>query len=272
MPECLRNWMQARSRLWLSLSLVLLLLSWQAPVLGAAPCSRPLRLAMMEWPPYFYANDKGEAIGHDFELIRAVFKEAGCGLELGEILPRNRRYAMFKAGELDLIPGASDTPERREYAWFGRAYRMETVSLFTLPAKLPLYRDISGFQDLLSRRIPLLSLNAGWFGVDYDQYIGRLQEARLSSSFETFEKGLLMLARERGELIMADHATLLYEAARIKMELAPLPYHPSNAPVHLMFNKKTVSEEEVQRLNAAQERLEARGVLRAIRARYGVQY
>lgn len=244
----------------------------QGSIAHAAACERALRVAMMEWPPYFYPNEAGDAVGADIEMMRAIFKEAGCSLELRETLPRNRRYAMFKSGDLDIIPGASDTPERREYAWFGHAYRMETVSLFTLPSKLPQYRDIVGFQDLLSRRISLLSLNAGWFGADYDQYISRLQEARLSSNFESFEKGLLMLSRERGELIMADHATLLHEAARLKMELAALPYRPSNAPVHLMFSKKTVSEEEVLRLNAAQERLEARGVLRSIRARYNVQY
>lgn len=271
MPGLTKSWRSRTAALALGLGGMWLLLLLNGPA-QAAPCSRPLRIAMMEWPPYFFPNDKGEAVGADIELIRAVFKEAGCSLELGEAVPRNRRYAMFKAGELDIIPGASDTAERREFAWFGRAYRMETVSLFTLPAKLALYRDVSGFQDVLARRIPLLSLNAGWFGADYEAYIGRLQEARLSSTFETFEKGLLMLARERGELIMADHATLLFEAGRLKMELAPLPYHPSNAPVHLMFSKKTVSEDEVQRLNAAQERLEARGVLRAIRARYGVQY
>lgn len=272
MPGFTSNCIPRRiSRQWRLGVMTLLLCQW-ALAAQAAPCARPLRMAMMEWPPYFYPNEKGEAVGADIELIRAVFKEAGCSLELAEIVPRNRRYAMFKAGELDIIPGASDTPERREFAWFGRAYRMETVSFFTLPAKLTLYRDITGFQDLLSRRIALLSLNAGWFGPEYEQYIGRLQEARLSSTFETFEKGLLMLMRERGELIMADHATLLLEASRLKMELAPLPYHPSNAPVHLMFSKKTVSEEDVQRLNAAQERLETRGALRAIRARYNVQY
>lgn len=243
-----------------------------APPAQADDCGKPLRIARLEWPPYFYSNEQGEPVGADIELIRAVFKEAGCRLELSEAVPRNRRNAMFKAGELDMMPGAADTPERRKFAWFGQAYRLETVSLFTLPAKLPLYRELRGFQDLLDRRIPLLSLNAGWFGPEYEQYLGRLREARLSSTFETFEKGLLMLARERGELIMADHATLLYESGRLKMALAALDYHPSNAPVHLMFSKKTVSQSVVRRLNAAQTRLESRGVLAAIRARYGVQF
>jgi polar amino acid transport system substrate-binding protein len=226
---------------------------------------------MMAWPPYFYLGDMGAAVGGDIELMQAIFKEAGCTLEIGEEVPRKRRLAMFMAGELDMIPGSSDTPERREYAWFSRPYRNETVSFFTLPAKLERYRDVRGFEDVLNRRITLLSLNSGWFGPEYEQYIGRLREAKLSSTFEGFAQGLVMLSKERGELIMADHATLLTEAARLKMDLAPLPINISHAPVHMMFNKKTVPEADVLQLNAAAERLEARGVLKSIRRNYGMQ-
>lgn len=233
-------------------------------------CSKPIRVAMMSWPPYFYAGDAGQPQGGDIEIMLAVFKEAGCILEVLEEVPRKRRLAMFQAGELDMIPGSSDTAERREYAWFSTGYRNETVSFFTLPAKLERYRDIDGFEELLTRRVSLLSLNAGWFGADYDKYIGALKEARLSSRFETFAGGLAMLVRERGELIMADRATLMHEAARLKMELAVLPYNASSAPVHMMFSKKSVPESDVLQLNAAMARLEARGVLRAIRVRYGM--
>ncbi|MDC8771466.1 substrate-binding periplasmic protein [Roseateles albus] len=238
---------------------------------AAQACSKPVRVAMMAWPPYFYAGDLGSAVGGDVEIMQVIFKEAGCKLEIGEEVPRKRRLAMFMAGELDMIPGSSDTPERREYAWFSKPYRNETVSFFTLPAKLERYRDVRGFEDVLNRRITLLSLNSGWFGPAYEQYIVRLREAKLSSTFEGFAQGLVMLSKERGELIMADHATLLTEAARLKMDLAPLPHNISHAPVHMMFNKKTVPEADVLLLDAAAERLEARGVLKQIRRNYGMQ-
>ena len=227
---------------------------------AAQACSKPVRVAMMAWPPYFYAGDLGSAVGGDVEIMQAIFKEAGCKLEIGEEVPRKRRLAMFMAGELDMIPGSSDTPERREYAWFSKPYR-----------NVERYRDVRGFEDVLNRRITLLSLNSGWFGPAYEQYIVRLREAKLSSTFEGFAQGLVMLSKERGELIMADHATLLTEAARLKMDLAPLPHNISHAPVHMMFNKKTVPEADVLLLDAAAERLEARGVLKQIRRKYGMQ-
>lgn len=254
---------------WRYLSLLALLGSLCCNAAWA--CSKAIRITMMQWPPYIYTDEQSQRTGGDLEMIQAVFKEAKCRLEIIAEVPRKRRLAMFMAGELDMIPGSNDTAERREYAWFSKPYRLETVSLFTLPSNYPKYRDLDSFGAMLRRQVPLLVLNAGWFGAEYAQHSQALRDAKLSSSFETFGQGLTMLAKGRGDLIMADHATLLFEAAHQKMTIQALPFQASSAPVAMMFSKKSVAEADVLLLNEAIDRLEARGTLKQIRARYGIQ-
>lgn len=236
----------------------------------ARGCSRPIRTPVLQWVPYFFRGEDGQLGGADFEIIQAVLAEAGCQLQVTPEVPRKRRYAMYAAGEIDLIPGASDTPERRERSWFSRPYRMETVALFALPQRAGALRDIASFDDLLQRRVRLLALNAGYFGAAYDGYREAFVREKLVTSFETFAQGLAMLAHDRGDVIMADQATLLNEARQLPMALAALPFKASSAPVHMMLNKATVTDTDLQRIDAALERLEQRGVLHKLRARYGV--
>lgn len=247
-----------------------LCLALAGPSAIAAGCSRPIRTPALQWVPYFYRDADGRVTGADFEIIQAVLAEAGCNLQVTAEVPRKRRYAMYAAGELDLIPGASDTPERRLHSWFTRPYRMETVGLFTLPQRAAALHDIDGFEALLQRRVRLLALNAGWFGAGYEGFRERFEGERLVTQFETFTQGLNMLAHDRGDVIMADQATLLNEARQIAMPLAALPFRASSAPVHMMLNKATITEADLRRINAALERLEARGALQRLRARYGV--
>jgi polar amino acid transport system substrate-binding protein len=225
---------------------------------------------MMSWPPYFYADDKGEVVGADIEIIRAIFKEAKCQLQIDPEMPSQRRTAMFVEGRLDMLVAGTDTEQRRGYAWFSKAYRAETISLFALPQQGAGLRDVAGLDTLLARRLTLLSPNAGWFGEDYEKNAPALARAGLLSHFGAYEQGLVMLKAGRGKLLLADRSSLLSEAARLNMTLVELPHPVSRTKVHMMFSKQTVPYADVQALDAAAQRLEARGVLRGIRRRYGI--
>lgn len=177
--------MQARcwqaGRRWLEL--LALLMALCAP--AASACDRPLRVAMGQLPPYILRDARGAASGAEPELLRAILQQAGCQLEIVPDLPRKRRYAMFLAGELDILLAASETVERREVAWFTPPYRMETTAWFALPAKAAALRELDGFGAVLQRRIPMVTQNLGWFGVEYATLLPQLQQAKLISSTRT---------------------------------------------------------------------------------------
>lgn len=238
---------------------------------AASACDRPLRVAMAQFPPYILRDARGAASGAEPELLRAILQQAGCQLEIVPDLPRKRRYAMFLAGELDILLAASETVERREVAWFTPPYRMETTAWFALPARAAALRELDGFGAVLQRRITMVTQNLGWFGVEYATLLPQLQQAKLISQYENTRQGLSMLLAARGEILMADRGATLYEAAQRGLELAELPFVPAREPVHLMLSKKSVSEADARAIGNAVQLLEERGVLKEIRGRYGLR-
>ena len=78
-----------------------------------------------------------------------------------------------------------------------------------------------------------------------------------------------MLAAGRASFMLGDAAAVEHAAARAGVRVQPLPFWLVEAPVHLMFNRSTVSAADVARIDAAIVRLQRRGVLEQIRRSYG---
>ncbi|TFW30428.1 substrate-binding periplasmic protein [Duganella callida] len=229
-----------------------------------------LRLALEQWPPYLYRAD-GAAMpsGLDWELAQAILKEAGCTLKLLPELPTARRQREFEQGQLDLLLAASDTPARHAYARFSIAYRHESVGVFTRSAMRARYGHVVSLDVLSRERLPLLAPKVGWYGRDYARVQPTLETAGKLSTFSNFQQGLRMLQAGRADLILGDRAALRYEANMQGVAISALPLVVLRAPVHLMLNRSTTSEADLDRINAAITRLEHHGALSAIRARYG---
>src|ERR1700741_3194460 len=97
-----------------------------------AACSKTFTVAVGPYPPYVYRDAHRQWTGIDIEMARAIFREAGCTLAYAESMPALRYMVLFKQGKIDLMLGASDTEDRRQYAVFSTPYRFEDVALFAL--------------------------------------------------------------------------------------------------------------------------------------------
>ncbi|UTY56621.1 transporter substrate-binding domain-containing protein [Massilia sp. erpn] len=232
----------------------------------ALACS--LKMAPEQWPPYIYRDARARLTGLDLELVTAIMHEAGCTLLIQQELPSARRQLMFQNGNLDLMLAANSTPERRAYARFSVPYRYEIVGLFTTPGKLKQYQQISSFDDVSDQQLTLLAPKVGWYGPDYARSMHGIEAGGRLSTFNSFQQGIRMFAAGRAELIMGDAAALRYEARQQGVPLTSLPYVPFKAPVHLMLNAVRTTQADLDQINAAIGRLEQRGVLDTIRARY----
>jgi polar amino acid transport system substrate-binding protein len=234
---------------------------------AAAPCR--LTLAMEQWPPYLYSAANAAPAGLDWELAQAIVKEAGCTVQLLPELPTARRQREFEHGGIDLLLAASDTAERRKYARFSIAYRYETVGVFTTTGKLAGYRGIGSFDALVRNKLPLLAPKVGWYGQAYARAQPELAQSGRLSTFLSFQQGVRMLDAGRADLILGDTAALRHEAREQGVAISALPFTVRRAPVHLMLNKHSTTQAELDMLNAAILRLERQGVLSEIRGRYG---
>lgn len=239
--------------------------------LAALPaCACHLRMASESWPPYIYRGADGELAGADVELVQAIVREAGCTLEVVPELPSLRREILFRQGKLDLMLAASRTEDRRRYARFSAPYRQEQVGLFVATAKLQQFAAIDSFDTIARQRIAVLAPRAGWYGPAYARAAGAPQASSWRNTFGTFRQGIQMFRAGRAELIMGDTAALQHEAKQQGVALSALPYVPFHAPVHLMLNASTTTQDQLARINSAIARLEHSGALATIRARHGL--
>lgn len=247
--------------------LVVSAIAWLGVAAQTSACE--LSMALEQWPPYVYTAQQGAAAGLDWELAQAILKEAGCTLRAQAELPTARRQRLFEQGQLDLMLAASNTPERRRYARFSNVYRYETVGLFTRPHLRAQYLHVSSLDVVAREKLPLLAPKVGWYGTAYERLQPTLEAGGRLSTFLSFQQGVRMLDAGRADLIIGDSGALRYEAKAQGVAISPLPLVVLRAPVHLMLNKTTTTQADLDRINAAIARLEHQGVLGAIRARYG---
>jgi polar amino acid transport system substrate-binding protein len=232
---------------------------------AALACSAPLKQGTGQLEPYGYYDAQRRYVGIDAEMVRAIFKEAGCTVVELPLMPDGRNLLLFEKGQVDLMAGASITPERQKHARFSAPYRDETVGIFALEKDFEQVADIRSLAELLALPVSLLGPRAGWYGPDYEQ----LKGSRRLSLFGDVAQGIRMLAAGRARFMLGDAAGIEHAAARQGVKVRPLPFWVVQAPVHLMFSKATVSEADVRQIDAAIERLQKRGQFEAIRRAYG---
>ncbi len=247
--------------------LALLLVSISAD----ATCSRPLRSAWNDWPPYSMMNSKGKLTGLDIELLRHIVKEAGCQLQWASNIPSRRQLVYLETGEQDIQFAASVTPERRKFAWFSPPYRSETIALFAKHGSAKHF-DISELKQLPERNWGLIAPFQGWYGTEYDAIWPSLEQSGRLRQYKTTEQALDLLTSESGNLAMGDLYSFLYSAKQMKLP-APdvLPVPVNEGSIHLMYSKKSMSKNDAATLNAAISRLQKNGELNKIIKAYGIK-
>lgn len=232
-------------------------------------CSKPITMSTGEWAPYNYFDDQQKRHrGLDIELVQAIFDEAGCQLVLAPPRPASRNTMMFEQAQLDMMSGASKSPERQAIAWFSTRYRHEVVSLFVLADRSGKYKDIASFDALMRARLTVLAPRTGYYGAAYAAHMPALQAAGRLYQFAAVDQGVVMLAAGRADTLLGDVESVVLGAVRKNVRVIALPVAVADASVHLMFNKATVPEADVRRIDVAIARLEKRGILERIRKAY----
>ena len=235
----------------------------------APACSQAITMGTGQWEPYAYYDAQQRFTGIDADMVRAIFKEAGCVLVELVPMPATRNMLLFNKGQIDLLSGASLTPERQKRAWFSLPYRDETVGMFALADGVGQYREIRSFDDFLRQPLGLLAPRVGYYGAAYEEHMAALREGKRLSQFVDFAQGMRMLAAGRAPFILGDAAGVEHAAARQGVKVQPLPFWLVESQVHLMLSRATVQQADVERLDAAIVRLQRRGTFEQIRRSYG---
>lgn len=235
---------------------------WLPSAASAAECARTLVVAATGlW------NGAGSEAAMesrvDREWLDAIARESGICMQYdARETVIARRLALIESGNVDLLVGASKTPERERYAHFTLPYREETVLLFARAERAAQYQTLRQFSDLQALSVPWLAVRDSWLGPEFAAARKALLQRRQISEFDTFGQGVAMLRYGRGELLLAPDTFAQYLAREKIRDVVRLPSVLHREPVYFMLSKVSVSEAELNQINTAIRRLKPRGLWR----------
>jgi len=236
----------------------------------ASACDATLRWAWNSYEPYSYRDEKGDLVGLDVDLTRAILDRAGCAYRADEI-PAKRALKMLENGQVDLVAAASVTPERQAYGYFSEPYRNERVVMFVRRDDQAAH-SITRFEDVLTAHLRIAAGSSGSYGPAYDAARPQLEIAGLLILNASLDQRLELLARHRVDVVVEDEVAAVSTArnlgltASLQIVGAPL----SQEPVRLLFSRKSVNAEFVARVNRAIADLSASPAYAQILAKHSV--
>ncbi len=237
-----------------------------------AACSHAIRVGWNDFPPFMQAGADGLPVGLDADLMRAIFKRAGCTLEFVPDMPNKRQAFYMQSGQIDMQFDASEVKERHAYAWYSLPYRREIIGLFARKGESRRF-PIKRLSELAVHDWQLLVPYHGWYGQALEDVLPKLRQQKLAYPYVSTSQGVEMLYHRRADLLAGDYYSLRYAAKLAGLpDLETLPVTVNDNAVHLIFSKRTVTQADVAVIDAAIQKLEAEGEgeLRRIAERYGL--
>ncbi len=230
-----------------------------------AACS--LSSSWEPWEPYQY-QDKETLTGLDVELVQAIFKQADCKISYKK-RPWARALKEIESGATDFVSGASLNEERQQYANFSTPYRDETMVLMVRKGEVGKY-SLEKLSDIVKADFKLGIVRDFFYGDEHQKSMEDEAYSKKVSIVNSDTANLKKLLAGRVDGILIDRYTGPFlakqEGAGNKIELHPLKV--SSSDIFLMFSKKSVPSETIEKVNTALEAIKQNGTYQAILNRY----
>jgi len=206
----------------------------------------PLRIGWGDFPPFQMRAAPGPE-GLDIELIQLIALAAGERLRWLE-LPWARQLSDLALGELDLVAGATHSPERGAFAAFSQPYRQERVALMALVGGAPALKALS---DLKGRAVRVGLIRGSLLPASLRRELDDPALNQLLVLLHANDLTLSALRARRVDYVIEDPVTTFYRAARSPGERVAVALELMLSPVHLMVSRRLLAQrpELVQRLN-----------------------
>ncbi|HEY9102848.1 substrate-binding periplasmic protein [Chitinimonas sp.] len=236
-------------------------------LLAQAACERPLRVGVGALGAAYYQGPDGPQ-GIVVDLMTELSRRSGCTFRT-EALPRQRLWAMYANGDIDLVPAALKTPERDLSGDFVLYAASRTDLLLRKRHSLATIRNMNDVQATpklnlgLVRGVTPAGRIEGFipgleragrieYSPDFDQLFVKLQAGRLDAVLAP----VVFYERKLKELGLTE-----------TMRVVQLP-EAVFSPAGIYLQRKRIEAADRKRLTAAIESMRADGTVRAIYAKY----
>ncbi|RED54194.1 substrate-binding periplasmic protein [Aestuariispira insulae] len=199
-----------------------------------------------------FSMQKGEEVtGIDVTFIKMVMDEIGCPHKM-VLQPWKRAVLQLEYGQIDMIPFASVTPERKLFAHFSVPYRKETAGLIIRREDRGKYR-IKSLDDVMTLGMRLGHTRGTWRGEAFKEFASQAEADGVIFNVTYTSQGIKMLVNNRIDALVEMPAAVMAQARDMGVEdrLAEHPFILMSEPVHFMYSRKTVSPALVKQIDAA---------------------
>lgn len=226
------------------------------------------RVGFEAWEPYQFVDIQQQPAGLDIEILQALAAQMNCQLVMTQGNWTDLVTAL-KEGQLDVLPAASKTIARENFAHFSKPYRNEKFVLFVRSANTELanYNSLAEF-IAAGRKVGIVS--DYYYGEELSELYANPQmktgfvEAALS------ELNLQRLNDEEIDGMFEDSlvGTSMLRKKGLSNTIGQHSIHLGQTDVYLMFSKQTVQEPVVEQFNTALDIIRGNGTYQAILAKY----
>ncbi len=227
-----------------------------------------LTLGWDPWEPYHYLDPRGQVSGLDIELVEAAAEKIDCEIEYRQA-NFARLLSMVREGDVDIVPGATVSEARKEYAHFSEPYREEYVNLWVRAAE---QADLKGrtLEDMLraERRI---GVTEGFvYGDEVEEVLNKEEYRDLIINARLTEINLMRLIDHDLGGFLADPFVInsIQRRLGIEGEISALGDPVRQGTVSLMFSLESVDSDIRERFDGALAELREDGTKERILERY----
>ncbi len=208
------------------------------------------------WEPYQFNKPTPSGyklVGMDIELLKNIAHRVGVSIDY-ETVGWKKHQEDLKEGIRDIASGATYTDARAEYVYFSRPYRYEENSLFMMNSndKELSFDSISEFLAQVRLQNIVLGITKGFIYADSQINLFIKDEANndIVMSYDNDVDALQAMIRGEIDGFMSDRvvgaAAILSEKVNSLVKEVQLNI---KTPIHLMFSKKSVPIELVDKFN-----------------------
>jgi polar amino acid transport system substrate-binding protein len=218
--------------------------------------------------PYSFKDVDGGFKGLHVDLVREALHRMQCEAQFVDI-PWNRALRDLQSGQLDMLPGAADTPERQIYALFSKPTNRARNVLFVRLDSRKKYK-LSKMADLIGTDFRLAVRRGAAYSDAYDALLENPQFLSHLTFVATGESGLQMMAAGRVDGRLGDELTGMLTIRYLGLDklITRSKLVIADDSDLVAFSKVTNSLAFVQKFNAALGSMLADGSYKKVLERY----
>lgn len=225
--------------------------------------SRTLIVGVTLRPVFVTIDQQGNLEGLDIALAKAIFAEAGLSIRF-EVYPWKRIVHLLENGDVDVALSASDSEQRRKFAYFSsEAFRLGHNLLFTRKEQIARFDPNESLRQLEGMPVRLGVQRGVSYSYEYDTLLSSAEFQRKLVVVDTPARLVELILMDRVDAFLGSERDLQTEIDKhgAHDQIVPSFYLMSDkeASSHIMFSKASVPTQWVEKVNQAMRSLKASG-------------